>query len=271
MADKEVNPRVITTDDVKNWVLRQLGYPTRNVELDMDQLSDCIDFALREIQPWFTTQYYLTIDVTSSAIDLSEYNVFEVSDVIKIPVGVTKEGSATSDPFSYNPYATGFMSSGGVGGIWTNSYISQLTNSDIHHVVSAYARQYNEMFYSKLAYMLAQRTMGSIKPNINWTFSRQDSTLYIDPGYPYCKLVTIEYIPYLKTVEQLKDNRYIRIVQDLSLGQAMILLSRIIGKYDVNNAPAKINHERFRDEGEKLIEYSRSELQRITRNHFILD
>lgn len=266
--------QLMTRADLIEWIKRQLGYPTRNVELNNDQLEDAVNFALHEVQPWYTSYHYLTIDVTSKVINLEGYNVYDVSDVIKIPRGSLNSSSALDDPFSYGGYYGGMFPMGAYGGVGTTAstyYISRLTNSDIHHVVSAYTQQYQELFYTKLAYILAQRTNGLLRPSMNFEYDRPTKLLYIDPGYPQVDLVTIEYIPYLYNPEVVTDNRYIRIIQDLALGQALSTLSRVVGKYTISNSPSTINYQDYRTDSEALISRAREELKNITVNWYITD
>ena len=261
----------MTNLELGEWMKRQLGYPTRNVELTQAQLEDCVKFALKEVQPWFTSYYYLTLDLNGrTAIDLSQENVFEVTDVIKIPNNLSMTGSTSTvdDPFSY-PYGTGVV--GGYGLSMSTVYYSRLTNHDIHHVMSAYAQQYNQSFYTKLAQVLAQRTMGSLAPSLNFQFNRDSKMLFVDPGYPAANTVTLEYIPYLSDVSQIIDERYQRCAEDLALGQALIILSRVVGKYDVSNAPSRINFENYRTDSESLLQRARDELKRISRTTYITD
>lgn len=256
----------MTNSELKEWIKRQLGYPTRNVELTDEQLDDIIKFSLNEVQPWFTTYHYLTLDLISKVIDLSEYNIYEVMDVIKV-IDSNKSSDIYNDPFSY-PYSVGLA----VGANYMNNtqYISRITNSDIHHVISAYAKQYNELFYTRVAQLLQMRSIGTINPTINYKYDRISKTLYIDPGYPNCSIITIEYIPYLSSLDMLRDERYIRCAQDLALGQAMIVLSRVVQKFDVSNAPARVSYD-YLSEGKELVERTREELKRISRRHIIID
>lgn len=261
-----------TNEDLKNYVLRHLGYPTRNVELTEEQLDDCIEFAIQEVQPWYTVTEYLTFDLNNrTVIDLSEYNVFEILDIFKMPSSALSGNlNPFDDPFNYTGMAVGGL---GItaGYIGSQIYISRLTNSDIHHVISTYAKQYNELFYSKLAQMVNQRTASTILPTMNYEYDRITKKLYIAAGYPPSTILTLEYVPYVDDFSKIKDNRYKRCCQDLALGQAMSVLSRVVGKYNVSNAPATINYEIYREDSERLIEHAREELKRISLTTYVTD
>lgn len=262
----------LTEFNLSEWVLRQLGYPTRNVELTEEQLNDSIMFALQEVQPWYTITEYLTLDLNNkTAIDLSEYNIYEVLDVIKIPNNLNANSSAADDIFNNPRYGVGGYGIVAGGHISTYPYISRLTNSSIHHVISGYAKQYREMFYSRLATILAQRTAGTVLPGMNYEYDRTSKTLYIASGYPSSTVITIEYIPYIDEFYKIKDERYRRCAQDLALGHAMQILYRVVGKYDVGNAPAKVNYSMYMNDSEKLITQAKEELKRISQTTFTID
>ena len=260
----------MTNQELGEWVKRELGYPTRNVELTEEQLNDAITFALQEIQPYYTGNNYLTIDLNGkTAIDLSEYEVYEVSDVIVIPDNL-RNGQSSQDSMDPFNSQSRLYAVGGFGTIG-NTYISNLTNSSVHHIMSAYSKNWNEGFYSKLAYILQQRTAGSTLPGMDYQYIRSDKTLYLDVGYPKSSTVTIEYIIYLKSFDQLRDQRYIRIAQDLALSNSLTKLSRITGKYDVSNAPSKVNYEMYREDAKELLESARQRLKNISRTVWITD
>lgn len=263
----------MTNLDLQDWVKRQLGYPTRNVELTENQLADAVNFALLEVQPWFSTQYYLTMDLNNqSAINLENIlgkPVYEVTDVILIPKTLMSQSKVTTDPFGGGNWVVGGFG-GGYMGVGTR-YYSAITNTNIHYIIGAYASQRNELFYSRLANLLYQRTMGAISPSLNFEFHRDDQTLYVGIGYPPSTSVTIEYVPLLTDIKMIADERYIRCAQDLALGQSLLIMSRVTGKFTVNNSPTNINYGDMRDEGNKLIDHAREELKRITRNHVIIE
>lgn len=260
----------LTDFNLTEWVKRQLGYPTRDVELTEEQLQDAVNFALQEVQPWYTIPEYITLDLNNrSAIDLSEYHIFEITDIIKIPTNLGNTN--IDDPFSYNGYGMNGYGVAAGGYINTSIYISRLTNSDIHHVISSYAKQYNEIFYARLAQILAQRTAGTILPSMNYEFDRNTGWLYIGTGYPPSTVITIEYIPYIDDFTKIRDNRYKRCAQDLALGQAMAILARVVGKYSVSNAPTTINYDIYQSQSESLIEHAREELKRIALNNVVID
>lgn len=249
-----------------DYIKRQLGYPTVNVELTDDQIDDAITSAIDEIKPWYTIFKYLTIDVMSSCIDLSEYNILEVTDVIKVATVGTTDQSSSVDPFSY------------VGGVYmrypmysTYKYsMSRMSNQNIHTVISNYAQMYQEQFYSRLAMMMENRTAGMLYENISWKY--YDNKLYIDTGFPSTTIVTIEYITNVKTVEDVEENtRYIRYLQDLSVAFSQIVQARVTGKYIVSGSPTSINYQDMRADAQADIERIRADIRKTANVFYITD
>lgn len=247
-----------------DYVKRQLGYPTVNVEVTDDQISDAITQAINEIKPWYTVFKYLTIDVNTSCIDLTEYQIQDVTDVIKVFDNVSK--GSERDPFSYS----------GMSAYYSNPYYAQskynssiMSNSNIHKVISSYASLYQEQFYAKLATLLQQRTMGSIYENISWKF--YENKLYIDTGVPSTSVVTIEYIPEVLKVEDFADNNiYTNYLRDLSVAFSLIIQARVVGKYSTNGSPTQINYSDMRSDALRDIERIRADIISKVSNRFYI-
>lgn len=88
-----INQKIKTRDQLKDWILRQLGYPLITVELTTDQLDDALDNATLIYTKYATLQTkYLTLNLglypnsdeeggTPEGFDLSEYRVSNVSSI----------------------------------------------------------------------------------------------------------------------------------------------------------------------------------------------
>lgn len=88
-----INQKIKTRDDLKAWILRQLGSPLNTVELTTDQLNDAIDNATLLWTKYATMPVkYLTLDLstypnedeeecTPEGFDLSEYRVASVASI----------------------------------------------------------------------------------------------------------------------------------------------------------------------------------------------
>lgn len=252
--------------ELKDYIKRQLGYPTVNVEVTDEQIEDQISKAINEIKPWYTVFKYLTIDVNSSCIDLTDYQIQDVTDVMKVFDISSKGKPSELDPFTYS----GMQAYYSVPMYSISKYNNAIMhNSNIHRVISSYASMYQEQFYSKLATMMQQRTASSIKENISWKF--YDNKLYIDTGFPSTSVVTIEYIPSVLKVEDFEDTDiYCNYLKDLSVAFTLIIQARVVGKTEVSGSPVSINWREMKADAEKDIDRIRADIVSKVSNRFYI-
>lgn len=257
--------------ELMDYIKRQLGYPTVNVEVTDEQIEDCIRKAIDEINPWYTPFKYLTIDVGNHCVDLTEYNIKDVTDVMKVFDSASVTGSKRSsdiDPFTYS----GMNAYYGIPMYGISNYNTKIFGQqNIHKVISSYAQMYQEQFYSQLAVILQRKTAGTLYENISWKF--YDNKLYIDTGVPSTTVVTIEYLPNAITVEDFDDNSpYCNSLKDLSTAYARLLQAQVVGKYRISGSPAEINYQDMRNDAKEEIERVRHELiGRLSNRFYITD
>lgn len=228
-----------TRDYIKEWIKRKLGSPIVEVELDDDQLEDCIDDALDEVAPWVVQRQYITLPA-SQCIDLSEYKVAYV-------INVHKADGATDS-------------------------VDQL---DVFNPMSYSIITNNQSFlYNQVESMLYTKQMGDLKDNISFKFI--SNKLYLDVGYPTATLVTIEYSPQIVDVEILdqdnEDSRlYRKFVKRFALAYARANLANIRGKFTVSGSPVELDSDRQDSKSESEIEALREELKETVSTHFAID
>ena len=253
--------------ELLDYVKRQLGYPTIEVELTDDQINDSIDNALDEIKPWYTVFKYLTIDTDKRCIDLSEYNILEVTDVIKVIAPSDLALISNTNNFATmasNAYTVYPMYA-------THKYAtSRINDQNIHTVISSYAQMYREQYYAYLANLVNLKTAGTLRENISWKF--YDGKLYLDTGFPATKIVTIEYIANVKYVEDVEENsRFMRYLKDLSVAFSQLVWARAVGKYSVQGSPTTINFSEMRNEAAAELTRIREEIKTTSNVFYITD
>lgn len=229
-----------TRDEIKRWIKRKLGYPTVDVELDDDQLEDCIDDALDEVAPWVVQRQYITLPA-SECIDLSEYKVAYVINVHKADISSVSSANSLDvfNPFSYKMVVT---------------------------------RQ--SVLYDQLEHILYNKQMGDLKDNISFKFIQ--NKLYLDIGYPTATRVTIEYSPRITDVSILAEDDedshlYRKFVKRFALAYARKTLVNIRGKYTVTGSPVELDADRQDSKSEAEIEALRTELKETVNTHFSID
>lgn len=230
-----------TREYIKEWIKRKLGSPMVEIELDDDQLEDCIDDALDEVAPWVVQRQYLTLPA-SQCIDLSQYKVAYVINVHK--ADGSSDATSTGQLDIFDPYS-----------------IEVITN-----------RQ--SFLYSQIESALYTRQAGDLKDNISFKFIA--NKLYLDVGYPTATMVTIEYSPQITDVEILdkddEDSRlYRKFVKRFALAYARATLVSIRGKYTISGAPAELDADRQDSRSDAEIADLREELRDTVSTHFAID
>lgn len=249
------------------YVKRQLGYPTVNVELTENQINDSIDKAINEIKPWYTIFRYLTLDLTSHCVDLSEYDVSEVTDVIKVFDTKSANNATVSDPFAYSGMSVYYANPMYA----ISNYSTSITaRQGIHKIISSYAQMYQEQFYARLAMMMQERVAGTLNENISWKY--YDNKLYVDTCVPSTSIITIEYIPNVADVEDFSaSDRYMNYLKDLSVAFSLLVQARVTGKYQVSGSPTSINYHDMRNDAQRDIDRIRDDLRKTANTFFITD
>ena len=263
----------MTREELRKYILRQLGYPVVNVELTDEMLDDCVENSLNELSPWYSVFKYETIDVNGqSCIDLTELNILYVTDILPASKASNQNADGSID--------TTISALGGRGMsslMWlpmSNVYKAGMVtgnNTSIHNVISNFALAQRQAFYSRLGSLVEQRTRNALQEDKAWNFI--DNKLYLYTSENYSK-VTIEYIGKIKDVEDVEDvdtdtHKYIKYLKDLSVAFASQLQARITGKYSDTNSPIKINYEQISKNAENEITRIREELRNTSNRQYI--
>lgn len=244
------------TQELKNYVLRQLGSPKVNVELTEAQIVDAINDAIFELQPWLSIRRYITVP-NSNCIDMTEHKAINVTDVQEV----------------YNPNEINNPTSIFSQNITPNSALVDLSfipyNSNIHDYVTTLGRARRETFYGQLASITRKKIADSILPHTSFKFIKPK--LYLSCNSPY---VTIEYTSQIDTPEDLvgddmNTRKFVKYLKDLSVSFSRILQSRITGKYKDTNTPVTIDSDRIEKNAQADIDRIRTELRQQGYKFFI--
>lgn len=224
---------------VKDFVLRKLGHPLVRVELTLQQLKDSIDETIEEIAPWVVQPEFITVN-TNSQIDLSEYNISYIINVVPADRDVS-----------------GGIQNGGVTDIFAVGYYG--------------TSGYREAFYSQLELGLLNRNKESISGGVSWKFIDRSSKLLIDVGSTDAKRVTIEYSPKIKSIDDLTEDIYVSFAKKFALAFSRATLSDIRGKFRVEGSPVELDSSEQSDKSNSELERLREELKNTVSTHFSID
>jgi hypothetical protein len=219
-----------TEDELKEYIKRQLGYPSVNVEVTDDQLSDVIGRSIKE----FSEFAYDGELVETVSININGAGTYVLPSNI-MSIAKVSQGNNSIGDFDAK-FGTGFVPD-----YWTDTMnAGMLVNGLV--AISNTRATLNKFFGDDLYY----------------DFNQSKSTLRIFEDYSGLALIeyTKEYIP--DAVDKIYNQSW---VQDMSVAQARLIQARVTGKFDQSIVGgATINHGDMRAEAEAEIEYLKEKL-----------
>lgn len=179
------------------------------LELDDATLTQLVNKALREVQRYIDSTKLMTIPY-APCIDLTDSEVSSVSRVFRAEaLGDGAYSGGQLDPF----YAQVWM----LFGNGNNMY-------NLNNFISNYGA-WNSMLQIR----------NTISTDLAFREDKSENKLYINcVSVP--SLITIEYVPKLKSVEDVKSDYWIDILVRMSVALAKIYVGRIRSRYTQSNA-----------------------------------
>lgn len=252
-----LHPSITAKDELKNWVLTQLGAPLITIELTDAQLDVCIGDALQLYSKYayFPERYivvnlkdyqYDSTDPRNEGLCLSQWNVAVVNDVA---AGYERMmGVGANDMFfGWPAFFNGTTGLGGFGGLGGSTFASNNGNW-----VGGFTTFHNVHEFLDLAHRLTGA-------NPDWIYNRKKQLLQlIPPPRDVTRnrwiVLTVECEPDL---DELYGEEYVR---RITLAKAKILLGTIRSKFQgVNLVGGGTIDTSIKDEGNQ-------ELQTILEN-----
>ena len=210
----------------------QLGGGILVVEIESN-LPKCVNKAFRELKRYFTTPRYKTVPY-SNTIDCSEYGVYAIINV---------------------------MRSGPIYG--TN--IGDLTGLDVFSTAASAITSIDTSAYETVLQKIQIRNTMSTDLDFIWEPETKKLRLNVNPPFP--TMVTLNYIPDYKDVEEVTEPFWEDFILKLATAYAKIILGRIYSKYKVNSSQYEMNGQSYIDEGnrekDEIINYLRENVDNI--------
>ena len=217
-------------DEIK---LELTGY-ILDMEITDETIVSVIKKALRELERFFDETTMVSVPF-ASCIDLNgEFFEERVSSIVKIyrTEGIGDSGSGLSvmnDPVQMSQFA--IFSNGG-------------TMYNLNDHVMNYA-----------SWMTMYKIKNTISTDLSFKEDRHNKKLYIN-NYNAPSMVTIEYIPKLKSVEDIQSDYWIDILIKYSVALTKIVLGRIRTRFNQTNAL-------WTQDGDKILEEGNTELKEL--------
>ena len=218
-------------DEIK---LELTGY-ILDMEITDETLVSVIKKALRELERFWDETTMLTIPF-ASCIDLEgEFFKERVSSIVKIyrteGVGeASNELSVMNDPIQMAQFA--IFSNGG-------------TMYNLNDYIMNYA-----------SWMTVYKIKNTMSTDMSFKEDRHNNKLYINAANGAPKAVTIEYIPKLKSVEDIQSDYWKDILIKYCVALTKVVLGRIRTRFTQSNAL-------WTQDGEKILEEGNTELKEL--------
>jgi hypothetical protein len=206
-----------------------------DMEITDETLVQIINKALRELTRYWDESKMISIPYASCINLDGEFFREEVSSIVKVyrteGFGeISGEPSVMMDPLQLAQFA--IFSNGG-------------TMYNLQDYVMNYA-----------SWMTMSQIKNTMSTDIAFKEDRHDNKLYISCGNSRPKMITIEYIPKLKSVEDIKSDYWLDILIKLSVALTKVVLGRIRTRFTQSNAL-------WTQDGEKILEEGNTELKEL--------
>lgn len=183
------------------------------LELPDSTLGQVVNKALREVQRYITSTELMTIPF-ASCINLANSNVSVVTKVYRTEgyLGDTENGGVTSvvDPM----YAQTWMA---------------FTNGGTMYNLNDYVLNY-------LSYNTLLQMRNTTTTDMSFKYDKQGDKLYINSAMDKPTMITVEYIPIIRDVKDVKSDYWQDIILRLSVALTKTILGKIRNRYKQSNA-----------------------------------
>ena len=233
-------------DEIK---LELTGY-LLEMEIEDETIVAVVKKALRELERFWDETTMITVPF-ASCIDLNgDFFKEHVSSIVKVyrteGVGESTSGlSVTNDPIQMAQFA--IFSNGG-------------TMYNLNDYMLNYA-----------SWMTMSQIKNTMATDLAYKEDRHNNKLYISTSGSHSSMITIEYIPKLKTVEDIKSDYWIDILIKYCVALTKIVLGRIRTRFTQSNALWTQDGERILEEGNTELKELREILRLNSNLIYLLD
>jgi hypothetical protein len=221
-------------EDVLDEIKLELTGHVLDIEINDETLVSVVKKALRELERFWDETTMITIPY-ASCIDLSgEFFEEQVSSIVKVyratGIGETGNGlSVMNDPVQMAQFA--IFSNGG-------------TMYNLNDYVMNYA-----------SWMTMHKIRNTMSTDLSFREDRHNKKLYVN-NYNAPGMITIEYIPKLSSVEDIKSDYWIDILLKYCVALTKVVLGRIRTRFAQTNAL-------WTQDGDKILEEGNTELKEL--------
>lgn len=214
------------------------------LEIPDETLSKVLKRALQIVQRYIDSTELITVPF-ARCIDISNSEISSVAKVYRVEgtTGDTETGmsQSTIDPM----YAQTWMA---------------FTNGGTMY-------NFNDYLLNFASYNTLLQIRNSTSTDMAFRQDHSAGKLYINPAFDRPNYVTIEYIPVYKSVEQIKSDYWIDVLQRLAIAETKIILGRIRTRYTSSSSLWQQDGETMLNEG---LTEEKELIDRLTTNSQII-
>jgi len=230
--------RIKTRSALREYMLRQMGAPTIQIELTEEQLDDCINKAIRRFSEY---AYDGTIDGTLLVeLDRNKLTYKLPDNVIAITHLLASSAYNTfiSIPQGYSLQINPL----------TLNYIDDISNIDIQTMTERMSRMSN------------LRNIFDVQVNFNFNYNKKELQFFEYPTSNVAVLeISMDYEP--DEVDNIYNEEW---VKRRAIGEAFVLWGTVTGKFSSNLLNGtQINYSDIKQEGKDIIQETEDELFEI--------
>lgn len=219
--------------------------------LDLEIIDESLP---EETDAEYNTKYKTLISVINKALrELERY--WDETTLVTVPAASCIDYSTFGQEGSeYSPVSS-------IVRVYRIQGMGDSNNTSSYNLDPMYAQQWmlfsnggtmynlNDYILNYASWMTMSQIRNTMSTDMSFKEDRHNSKLYISNAASIRGAVTIEYIPKLKTVDQIKSDYWIDILQKMSIAMTKIVLGRIRTRFTQSNALWTQDGERMLEEG----------------------
>lgn len=238
--------------DVRDEIKLKLTGDLLEFELEDETIDKVIKSAIRELQRYITTTRLITVPY-KDCLDLSDSadtNGEELDVNYVVMIYRTHDIGSNADTSSYDPMQIAqWQMIAGMGNL-------------------AY---FQDAVYNYGAWTTLQQIRNTTSTDLAFKFDKVTKKLYINSSTGTPDYITIEYIPVIKSVEDIQSEYWEDILVRLSLALTKVTIGRIRSRYTQSNALWQGDGETILQEGQEELKELREALVNNAELYFPID
>lgn len=239
--------------DIRDEIKLKLTGDLLEFELTDDTLDKVINSAIRELQRYITTTRLITIPF-KQCIDLSDPDCTNGEELnVNYVVMIYRKdelGGDTTSSSSYDPMQVAqWQMLSGMGNL----------------------KYFQDAVYNYSSWTTLQQIRNTTSTDLAFKFDKVTKKLYINTSTGTPDYITIEYIPVIKSVDEIQSEYWEDILVRLSLALTKVTVGRIRSRYTQSNALWQGDGETILQEGQEELKELRQALLDNSELYFPID